>query len=707
MADLINENLQIDFSSVYNEQVILNESIFNFFKKKDTDEEINQKTAPERFENFKGKFFSRITIDDKTKTFIIKGINFDKFEERLKEMYKYKGIQTLFEKRYSAWQEYLWNKEKISKDEMKVTRLTVPMFFALEIYKIFQDLAEFYGLSYYNKAAKMIHDKTWISNFSNPERLKVKGINKSLLNNIQYTLKDYQLDFIQKYPILKSMYDLDGYLLSFEQGLGKTLTSIALAEGLAKDQVIIVCPNSLKEVWALEIRNYYLKYSNSETLWKNDIWVNGIAKYNISKKPRFIITNQEAIAKIFNIVKPYMNTIIIVDECHNFRNMDSDRSKELIKLKELTDCKDNLLMSGTPIKAVPSEIIPALRMIDPYFTEEMALIYRKAFNKYSEEITRVTRERFSRIIYKKTKEQVLKLPNKTIIKVKLSVKDEKPYLLETVRAAIVKDFNIEYKALSDQYAKYRDRFEELVKQYSGVSKKETEDYLRFINHMTDSSKNDIIIHEKREAIYKQFIVNNVLPNVTSSAIKKEILELTAKYIYMDRSAMGKAIGKNLPPAKTNCYINIFNNNREWLEEKIKKNPKKTVIFTPFLGVAKYIAGELDKDGISTVLIIGETKNRADVIEKFKEDDQIDVLVATVQTLSTGVTLTEADQMFFFGTPYREADFAQACDRIHRIGQTNDVNIYILILKSSKKNITDRIQEIMDWSGTASGEFMDI
>ena len=154
---------------------------------------------------------------------------------------------------------------------MKVTRLTVPMFFALEIYKIFQDLAEFYGLSYYNKAAKMIHNKTWISNFSNPERLKVKGINKSLLNNIQYTLKDYQLDFVQKYPILKSMYDLDGYLLSFEQGLGKTLTSIALAEGLAKDQIIIVCPNSLKEVWALEIRNYYLKYTNSEALCKNDI----------------------------------------------------------------------------------------------------------------------------------------------------------------------------------------------------------------------------------------------------------------------------------------------------------------------------------------------------------------------------------------------------------------------------------------------------
>ena len=54
-------------------------------------------------------------------------------------------------------------------------------------------------------------------------------------------------------------------------------------------------------------------------------------------------------------------------------------------------------------------------------------------------------------------------------------------------------------------------------------------------------------------------------------------------------------------------------------------------------------------------------------------------------------------MFFFGTPWRDADFQQAVDRIHRIGQTTTVHIYNIILRSNTQNITQRIQEIMHWS----------
>ena len=64
-------------------------------------------------------------------------------------------------------------------------------------------------------------------------------------------------------------------------------------------------------------------------------------------------------------------------------------------------------------------------------------------------------------------------------------------------------------------------------------------------------------------------------------------------------------------------------------------------------------------------------------------------------------------MFFLGVPYRDADFEQACDRIHRIGQTTDVNIYIILMKSSEENISTRIEKIMSWSGDAVEDFMNI
>ena len=36
------------------------------------------------------------------------------------------------------------------------------------------------------------------------------------------------------------MYDLEGYILSFEQGLGKTFTAVALAECLNKDKIFVL-----------------------------------------------------------------------------------------------------------------------------------------------------------------------------------------------------------------------------------------------------------------------------------------------------------------------------------------------------------------------------------------------------------------------------------------------------------------------------------
>ena len=79
-----------------------------------------------------------------------------------------------------------------------------------------------------------------------------------------------------------------------------------------------------------------------------------------------------------------------------------------------------------------------------------------------------------------------------------------------------------------------------------------------------------------------------------------------------------------------------------------------------------------------------------LINEFKTNPKVQVLCATTQTLSTGVTLNEANQILFFGTPYRESDVKQAEDRIHRIGQDTPCYVYNILLHSQEKNITGRI-----------------
>jgi len=98
---------------------------------------------PGFMENLSGSLFTRISLNWETKEFDIQGINFNKFIARLEDMYKYKGIENLFEKHFSAWSTFLWKKKMIHKSDMTITNLTVPLFFALEIYRIFLDLGEF------------------------------------------------------------------------------------------------------------------------------------------------------------------------------------------------------------------------------------------------------------------------------------------------------------------------------------------------------------------------------------------------------------------------------------------------------------------------------------------------------------------------------------------------------------------------------------
>ena len=67
-------------------------------------------------------------------------------------------------------------------------------------------------------------------------------------------------------------------------------------------------------------------------------------------------------------------------------------------------------------------------------------------------------------------------------------------------------------------------------------------------------------------------------------------------------------------------------------------------------------------------------------------------------MSTGVTLTEADTMIFLNKPWRHVDYAQASDRIHRIGQDVDVTIYSLVLDTGEtENLSTRMESISEWS----------
>lgn len=643
-----------------------------------------------------GKISGKVIVDKEQKLMIIKGINYNKFLYRIRNMLETNKVNKLFDKKYTRFSEILWKKRKINSNERKISQLEVPLFFSLEIYNLFMELGEFYNLGFYKSVAKKIYKLTWISNYDKKDMMNLETTKSEYLSKLKFEAKDYQKEFIINYKKLKYIYDLEGYILSFDQGLGKTFTSVALAEVLCKNKIIIICPNSLKENWAYEIKSYYSKYDN-EKIWKDEIFILGNPKFNnFSNKTKYVIVNQESISKIYNIVKKFNNPMIIVDESHNFRNMDGKRTKELLELKNITKCKDNLLMSGTPIKATPNEIIPALLMIDPYFTMDLAEIYNRTFNVDKPGISSIVKSRLDRDIYRKTKQEVLNLPNKYINIIRLKINNPDPYIYSTLQIKINSRYHEIYDELIVNNKELSEKFKRIILKYSSASSKETKKYLKFIISTTNTGK-DSNIHDYDRYIFDNFLKNNVYPNIKNPEELKYAKEIKSKYINMIEIAIGRALGEILPPARSNCYKEIFKYNKKYFIDMINKNLKKTIIFTPFVDVCEYVYNEFKKEKVGCVKIDGNTNDRMSLIQQFKFDDTIDVLIATTQTLSTGVTLTEATQMFFLGTPWRSADYNQATDRIYRIGQTHDVYIYNILLDSDNRNITDRIQQSVDWS----------
>ena len=153
-----------------------------------------------------------------------------------------------------------------------------------------------------------IVEGTWVS--QTPQTTTSVDVNR-IKANMKCTLLDYQQEFINSYAENKDSNHLRGYLLSFEQGLGKTLTSLALMEAMSKDVVIILCPkNTMLETWKAHLDTFFKE--------KQYVYVAGITQaYN---GERWCIINYDAMPKLDTILPKLKKAKVglIVDESHNF-----------------------------------------------------------------------------------------------------------------------------------------------------------------------------------------------------------------------------------------------------------------------------------------------------------------------------------------------------------------------------------------------------
>ena len=129
-----------------------------------------------------------------------------------------------------------------------------------------------------------------------------------------------------------------------------------------------------------------------------------------------------------------------------------------------------------------------------------------------------------------------------------------------------------------------------------------------------------------------------------------------------------------------------------LVETIVSQGDKAVIFSTFKETANEAYRRLGEYG--AVLCTGDVDDSivAENVKRFQSDKGIKLFIGTWQKCGTGITLTEASYVIFIDTPWTDADFQQASDRIYRIGQSKPVFIITLIAKDT---YDERVEEILE------------
>ena len=530
---------------------------------------------------------------------------------------------------------------------------------------------------------------TWIG--EKPKTHTDCDINR-VYRNLNCNLYPHQEKFIKDYADLKDSHKLRGYLLSFSQGLGKTITSVALMEALNKDRVVVICPkNTMVETW----KSHFQKFYKAE----QSIYVSGVDKE--FKGQRFCIFNYDAIDKMNSMagVKT-ANMGVIVDESHNFLRIQSGRTRKLIDLAKASDKTDILLMSGTPIKACGVEMIPLLYILDPMFDEEAAAIFKNTFGYNVKIATDVLNARLHGVMARVTKE-VLNLPPKTRTTIKIKLPNGDKYTTQEVRKGMELYIKERLKYHREHMEEYRKEFIECMeflekskiandpdfKRYKQIIKKLIHNHGQFEHGDPDIAWAN---NYEKTVVEKQF---------TSELLHKfRHCKAAIKYLHLKirGEVLGQFLGK-LRIEMTSAMLKAAD-----IQKLIEEAQKKTIIFTSFVDTIETCEAYVKSLGYKPIVIYGKNSSEiAPLAKLFQTDPSYNPLIASLQTLSTGATLTAANRVIFLNKPWRSVDYEQASDRVHRIGQDCPVDIISLVLDTGDRgNLSTRMEDIMNESAMA-------
>lgn len=478
-----------------------------------------------------------------------------------------------------------------------------------------------------------------------------------------------------------------------------TNMSLTFAELLHSEKVLIVCPlPTFEKVWLKSI-----VLPGNDNLYQrpeeNKLWhVKSPAAYN---NERFILVHYEGLENIYGILSKIAGpkTTVIVDESHNFADTKSKRTVLLQDIIDRSFTKNLFLLSGTPIKSYSTEVINMAKFIDGRLKGKL---YERLYSVYANPnkfFKSILPNRYSDMTYViEKKETKLDPIIKTYVPIKLKNGNEYtlPYIREQMRIFIEKRI----KEINDAMPKYQEVYRMCIEtaRQNGFDKKtkytirQYEDLVAIIQKNYKSNnlgfiKNEMALANTIEREIKKFLPPELARqwDEVKTIIKYPLLKI-----------QGECLGLIVMGARIKCHVDMASNLD--LSALVNSTIKDTIIFSNYIQVCEAARINVTNRGYKPALVYGElSKYLNREVKAFIDNKDVNPLITTYKSLSTGVPLINANVIIALDLPFRMYIFEQAVGRAWRVGQDSQVVVYIPSLDTDNvPNINQRNLDIISF-----------
>jgi SNF2 family DNA or RNA helicase len=453
--------------------------------------------------------------------------------------------------------------------------------------------------------------------------------------NENLILRDYQLDGV-RWLIWNLACGRCG-ILADEMGLGKTVQALSFLwwlknEKHIKGPFLIVCPLVTLDHWVqhattLTDFNVVVWHGNAKSrdlILQYEFYYDQLSPSESLQSNLFkfdiLLTTYEFINKDITILsRPYWKCLII-DEGQRLKSKTSKLFGNLVRFRS----EYRLVMTGTPLQNNVQELWAMLNFVDaakfPSYDH-----FREQFGELMthEQIKHVQQE-LAPYILRRTKEDVEKsIPNKEEI------------IIELVLTAVQKTF---YRAVLEKN-----------REFLSLGSKVKSNIPSLINIMMELRKicdHPFLVRGAEEVIIK---------DIKRDERAQSLIATSSKMVFLDK-----------------------------LLAKLLKEGHKVLIFSQMVHMLNILEDFLIMKNYRFERINGKTNRSSRVIalKNFKENHKIGVMLLSTRACSVGINLTVSDTVILYDSDWNPQCDLQAQARVHRIGQTKNVQVYRLLTRNT-------------------------